>query len=146
MGLNKVNFRTFKAIVTDFQKEPESNDYDACTYMLGESKVIYRKAHITPTKLGQFVTLWKRKRKRNGMIRPYDINDDFDLVIIYCVKNKKRGLFIFNKEVLNVYGIISGNKKPGKRALRIYPPWDKVTSPQPIQTQKWQLEYFTILS
>jgi hypothetical protein len=144
MGLNKVNFRTFKAIVTDFHKEPESIDYDACSYMLGESKVIYRKAHITPTKLGQFVTLWKRKR--NGVIRPYDINDDFDLVIIYCVKNKKRGLFIFNKKVLNEYDIISGNKKLGKRALRIYPPWDKVTSPQSSKSKEWQLKYFTNLS
>jgi hypothetical protein len=144
MGLNKVNFRTFKAIVTDFQKEPESSNYDACSYTLGESKVIYRKGHITPTKLGQFVTLWKRKR--NGVIRPCNIGDDFDLVIIYCVRNKKRGLFIFNKEVLNEYDIISGNKKLGKRALRIYPPWDKTISSQSIKSQKWQLEYFTILN
>jgi hypothetical protein len=80
------------------------------------------------------------------VIRPYNIGDDFDLVIIYCVRNKKRGLFIFNKEVLNEYDIISGNKKLGKRALRIYPPWDKTISSQSIKSQKWQLEYFTILN
>jgi hypothetical protein len=144
MSLSKINFRPFKAIVTDFEQDFESAKYDACTYMLGESKVIYRKAHITPIKAGQFVTLYLRNK--DGVIRPYDVIDDFDLVIIYVKEKKKRGLFIFNKEVLNNYNIISGNKKLGKRAMRIYPPWDKVTSTQAIKTQLWQLEYFTILS
>jgi hypothetical protein len=56
MSLNKINFRDFKAIVTNFEQSPEGQEYDACTYMLGKSKVIYRKAHITPNKAGQFVT------------------------------------------------------------------------------------------
>ncbi|MFQ6421766.1 MULTISPECIES: MepB family protein [unclassified Bacillus (in: firmicutes)] len=30
----------------------------------------------------------------------------------------------------------------GKRAIRVYPPWDKTTSRQAQKTQAWQLEYF----
>jgi hypothetical protein len=144
MSLNKINFRDFKAIVTNFEQSSEGQKYDACTYILGESKVIYRKAQITPNKAGQFVTLWIRNKV--GVIRPYDVSDDFDIVIIFVKYKKLRGLFIFNKEVLNNYDIISGNKKLGKRALRIYPPWDKVKSSHAIKSQVWQLEYFTSLS
>jgi hypothetical protein len=34
------------------------------------------------------------------------------------------------------------NCKGGKRAIRVYPPWDKAESRQAEKTQKWQLEYF----
>jgi hypothetical protein len=144
MSLNKINFRDFKAIVTNFEQSTEGQEYDACTYILGESKVIYRKAHITPNKAGQFVTLWIRNDV--GVIRPYDVSDDFDIVIIYVKTKKHRGLFIFNKTVLNNHDIISGHSKIGKRAMRVYTPWDKVTSLQAIKTQMWQLEYFTTLN
>ena len=145
MALSKVKFRReFGPIVTDFKKDKESTKYDACSYVLGgDTTVVYRKAHITPTKLGQFVTLWVRGT--DGIIKPYDNKDKFDIVIICCVKGKKKGLFIFPKAVLIEHDIITGNGNEGKRALRVYPPWDKVTSPQAIKTQAWQLKYFTML-
>ena len=52
------------------------------------------------------------------------------------------GQFVFPKSVLSEKGIVSKNGKGGKRAIRVYPPWDNVISSQAKKTQKWQLEYF----
>ena len=38
--------------------------------------------------------------------------------------------------------ILSSSKKEGKRAMRIYPPWDKTDNSQAKKTQAWQLQYF----
>jgi hypothetical protein len=38
-------------------------------------------------------------------------------------------------------GIIS-DKREGKRAIRVYPPWDFTESKQAQKIQKWQLNYF----
>lgn len=37
---------------------------------------------------------------------------------------------------------MSKNGEGGKRAIRVYPPWDKTINQQAQKTQKWQLEYF----
>jgi len=52
------------------------------------------------------------------------------------------GVFVFSRSVLISQGIISTEKKEGKRAFRVYPPWDIPTSQQAAKSQKWQLEYF----
>ena len=39
-------------------------------------------------------------------------------------------------------GIITRNGKEGKRGIRVYPPWDIVTSKQAEKTQSWQTKYF----
>ena len=52
------------------------------------------------------------------------------------------GQFIFPKSVLCEKGIISSGEKEGKRAPRIYPPWDKADNSQAKRTQAWQLQYF----
>jgi len=56
---------------------------------------------------------------------------------------KKIGQFVFPKEVLCEKGIISKNSRGGKRAVRIYPPWDQPKSQQAKNTQAWQLNYFS---
>ncbi|WCM59207.1 MepB family protein [Paenibacillus polymyxa] len=38
--------------------------------------------------------------------------------------------------------ILSSKGEGGKRAIRIYPPWDTPTSLQAQKTQTWQLKYF----
>ena len=50
-------------------------------------------------------------------------------------------LFVFPKSVLIAKEIVS-DKKEGKRAIRIYSPWDITMSKQAQKTQKWQLDYF----
>jgi hypothetical protein len=119
--------------------EPESSEYGACTFVLNNLNIRYRTAKITPTKTGQFVTLWKRINQ--GPIQPFDSNDPIDLFIISTRKEDHFGLFIFPKSVLITKEIVS-DKKEGKRAIRVYPPWDVTTSKQAQKTQKWQLDYF----
>ncbi|MBJ2173442.1 MepB family protein [Aureibaculum sp. A20] len=120
--------------------EEESKEYWACRFTINEKIVLYRKAKITPTKVGQFVTLWKRVF--NGPIAPFHVDDDFDLVIISTVKENEIGQFVFPKSVLVSKGIVSTKVKEGKRGFRVYPPWDEALNKQAIRTQKWQLNYF----
>lgn len=129
---------------TSLVKETESTEYGAATFQLNGISVTYRDAKMTPTKTGQFVTLWKRIK--NGPIRPFEHSDPIDLVIITTRKEDRLGQFIFPKSVLCEQGIITINNKEGKRAIRVYPPWDEVTSKQAIRTQKWQLNYFIEIS
>ncbi|HLF51966.1 MepB family protein [Flavobacterium sp.] len=121
-------------------KEAESAEYGAYEFGLNGQSVKFRTAKITPTKTGQFVTLWKRNGK--GPIQPYDVSDSVDLFIISTRKDNFFGQFIFPKSILCEQGIISNNAKEGKRAIRVYPPWDITTSKQAQKTQKWQLDYF----
>lgn len=123
--------------------EAESSEYGACTFGLNDLKILFRTAKITPTKTGQFVTLWKRINQ--GAIQPFDSADPIDLFIVSVRKDDYFGLFIFPKSVLIAKEIVS-DKKEGKRAIRVYPPWDITTSKQAQKTQKWQLDYFLKIS
>lgn len=120
--------------------ETESAEYNACQFELNNLFVRFRVSKITPTKVGQFVTLWKRNG--NGPIQPFDSTDSLDLVIISSRNENHFGQFIFPKAVLCEQGIISHNGKEGKRAIRVYPPWDNAINKQAQRTQKWQLNYF----
>ncbi|MBO9701803.1 MAG: MepB family protein [Sporocytophaga sp.] len=122
------------------QAEPESAEYGACSFNIHKKTIIFRVAKTTPTKNGQFVTIWKRIN--NGPIQPYDISDDFDLIVISTRKDNHLGQFVFPKSMLLEKGIISGSNKDGKRGIRVYPPWEQATSKQAEKTQGWQLRYF----
>lgn len=122
--------------------ENDSQEYDACIFEVDQLKVAYRNAKITPTKIGQFVTLWKRNSV--GPIQPFDYNDPVDLVVINTSKDNKLGQFVFPKSVLIDKAIMSTNMKEGKRGFRVYPPWDITTSNQARKTQSWQLMYFLL--
>jgi hypothetical protein len=122
------------------QKHIEAKEYKGCSYELDGIKIIERTAKITPTKIGQFVTCWKRNAER--ITEPYKDSDDFDFFYIKVRNNEKKGVFKFPKEALIQNGILSTEKKDGKRGFRVYPIWDKPTSKQAIKTQIWQLEYF----
>lgn len=124
--------------------EAESADYHACSFSVEGRSIRYRLAKITPTKNGQFVTLWKRKA--NGPIQPFDLSDEIDFVVVTVKTKSELGLFIFPKEALIRHGIFSVKGKGGKRAIRVYPPWDKADSKQAEKTQQWQSEYFLDLT
>ena len=141
--LHKTNELVFNKLGLEIKSvylEKESADYNACQLLLNEKKALFRTAKITPTKTGQFVTLWKRIPK--GPIAPFAIEDNFDLVIINTETENHFGQFVFPKSILIEKGIFSTALKEGKRAIRVYPPWDKTTSKQAQQTQQWQLKYF----
>lgn len=124
--------------------EPESAEYGACSFKLNGLAVRFRVAKITPTKTGQFVTLWKRNGA--GPIEPYQAADEIDLFLVSTRTAHHFGQFVFPKLALIKHGIISNNGKEGKRAIRVYPPWDVTTNKQAMKTQKWQLEYFMEIS
>lgn len=126
--------------ITSFQKENESEEYSAFRFQLNNKNICYREAKITPTKTGQFVTLWKRNQ--SGIIEPFDYSDTIDFVIVTVRKDQNWGQFIFPKRTLLEKGIFSTQNKEGIRATRVYPPWDETTSKQAQKTQKWQLDYF----
>lgn len=127
-------------VVSNFKWEMESKEYEACRFNLDNLKIISRNAKITPKKVGQFVTFWKREI--NQPIAPFDENDDLDFFVVNLQDDKQKGQFVFPKSFLVKKGIISTAKKEGKRAFRIYPPWDVTKSKQAAQSQKWQLEFF----
>lgn len=120
--------------------EKESAAYSAYTFKLNHLKILFRTAKTTPSKIGQFVTLWKRIDK--GPIQPYDLSDDFDFMIINTRTENHFGQFVFPKSVLSEQGILTKDLREGKRAIRVYPPWDKPNSKQALKTQKWQSYYF----
>lgn len=125
---------------TNLQKDKESAEYEAHSFQVNNQSVLFRSAKITPTKIGQFVTLWKRID--NGPIQPFDVSDNINLFIISTRKDNRFGQFIFPKSVFCEKGIISTNNRGGKRAIRVYPPWDETLNKQAQKTQQWQLDYF----
>jgi hypothetical protein len=121
-------------------QEKESQQYAAFRLQVNNHKIIFREAKTTPTKIGQFVTLWKRIS--NTPIEPFQDADDFDFVIIKTKTAVNKGLFVFSKDILIQKGIISTDKKLGKLGFRVYPIWDKTENNQAKKTQNWQTNYF----
>jgi hypothetical protein len=129
---------------SDLKMEAESTEYGAYRFCLNEKKMIFRVAKITPTKIGQFVTVWQRNG--DGITTPFDILDDFDFIIISTQKDNFCGQFIFSKAILLEKDFISNKKTGGKRGFRVYSPWDIVENKQAEKSQKWQLNYFLNLT
>lgn len=137
----KINvFDNCGLIISNFQMEMESTEYGACRFNLSGRKIICRNSKITPKKVGQFVTFWKRNS--NGNIGPLDDKDLFDFYIVNVKTKTEFGQFIFPKSILIEKGIISTDTKEGKRAFRVYPTWDIPDNKQAERSQKWQLDYF----
>lgn len=126
--------------LTNLKQNLESKEYGACSFVLNGKTIEQRISKITPTKTGQFVTIWKRNK--DGITEPFDNSDNFDFVIITARNDDNFGQFIFPKSVLADNGIITKNGKIGKRGIRIYPPWDIATNKQAMKTQSWQTKYF----
>ena len=124
--------------------DTESKAYSGVTFYVAGLWVVFRVAGITPKKSGQFVTLWQRNNR--GITQPYDANDAIDFLIICTRKGPCFGVFIFPKSVLLQQGILSHYHEGGKRAIRVYPPWDTLTSKQAQATQKWQVAHFLTMS
>lgn len=132
--------KTLGFTITNVVTEKESAEYSACQFMVGNSKMLFRKAKITPTKNGQFVTLWKREG--NNPIAPFSVADEITTVVISVEKDGQYGQFLFPASVLYSQKIFTANGKEGKRAFRLYPRWDIPESKQAAKTQQWQLQYF----
>jgi len=126
--------------INNLQIENESQEYAACTFELNGLRIKHRLSKITPTKTGQFVTIWKRDEA--GITTPFTDQDEFDLLIISANNAGQSGQFIFPKAILAKHKIITAKGIEGKRGIRVYPPWDTVTNKQAEKTQQWQTPYF----
>jgi hypothetical protein len=120
--------------------EKESAAYSACTFEINKLSILYREAKITPTKIGLFVTIWKRNKL--GITEPFNVEDNIDFVVVSCRNGEHFGQFIFPKAILGDKKIFTTNNIDGKRGIRVYPPWDITKNKQATQTQAWQLECF----
>lgn len=129
--------------LTEPNLSSESLEYGACSFKINGKTIQHRVSKITPTKIGQFVTIWKRKK--DDIIQPFDISDEIDFVIITSRSKDNFGQFVFPKSVLIDNEIISNNTKEGKRGFRVYPPWDIPNNKQAMKTQSWQLKYFYMI-
>jgi hypothetical protein len=107
--------------------------------------VVFRVAKTTPTKIGQFVTLWKRPTP-NDDIAPLDSGDGVDLVVVSVADATHSGQFVFDQHAMLKYGVMSRDGHGGKRAIRVYPPWTQPIAKDAIKTQQWQLPYFVALT
>ena len=140
--IKELIYDKYKINCTNLVLEKEHTKYGGCSFKINSCNIKLRIAKITPTKNGQFVTLWKRNLHSLKM-EPYNIKDNYDFYIIICRKKNKLGQFIFPKKILYQYGILSSDEndiKNGKRAFRVYPSWDEklITTDE----HKWQLDYF----
>lgn len=124
----------------DVAPEPASAGYGAHTLTLAGRRAIFRIAKTTPTKAGQFVTLWRRSAE--GPIRPYDTNDGVALFAIQAGSGAGLGMFVFPLSVLARRGVVSDGGRGGKRAMRVYTPDVEPASAQARRTQAWQCEHF----
>ncbi len=135
----------YKPALLDITEEPlfeaESSEYGACRFGLADYSVAFRVAKTTPTKVGQFVTTWKRP-KSGDHILPLDDNDEVDFLIVSVFDETHRRQFIFSKRLMIKKGIMSIRGRGGKLAFRVYPPWTNPRAKAAIKTQSWQLKHF----
>lgn len=120
--------------------EAESAEYAAYEFTLDGLAVRFRAAKTTPTKAGQFVTVWKRSPA--GPIQPFDAADPVDFFVISTRDDHDFGQFVFPMDALRRHGVVSANGSGGKRAFRVYPPWVTPANRQADRTQAWQLGFF----
>ncbi|MDJ0385314.1 MepB family protein [Streptomyces sp. G-G2] len=120
--------------------EAESSAYAAHGFSVGGLTVRFRVAKVTPTKVGQFVTVWKRSA--GGPIQPFDSTDAIDLFVISARDPHHFGQFVFPMDALRRHGVVAVDGRGGKRAFRVYPPWVTTTNRQAALAQAWQLGYF----
>ena len=129
--------------IADLQEESEGREYVAMSGKINNQFSLFRIAKITPTKIGQFVTCWKRNFA--GITAPYDQKDRLEYMIIVVQTQEQQGFFMFDQKALLEHDIISCDGRGGKRGFRVYPVWDRPVNKQALQTQNWQKFYFVTL-
>ena len=130
--------------LTNITQDQECEEYSGFNFQINQLNLKFRKAKITPKKVGQFVTLWRRNSEKQT--EPFNETDNFDFYIIVVEQEERFGFFIFPKNVLIERQILTSNQKEGKRGFRVYPNWTKTENKQAEKTQNWQINYFINLT
>lgn len=126
--------------ISERNEEKEAQEYFGCNFQMDNQHFKFRKAKITPKKVGQFVTLWKRNANRET--EPFGALDQLDYCIVVTEEKENYGLFLFPKSELIKRQIVSTPSKAGKRGFRVYPSWIQTENKQAEKTQLWQNLYF----
>ncbi len=111
-----------------------------------QAQVRVRSGKITPTKVGLFVTHWRRTA--DGTTGPYGVHDSADTLLVTAAEDgprPARGVFVFDRASLVAHGIVEHDGHGGKRGFRVYPPWSLTAPGQAERTQRWQVEHFVPL-
>lgn len=138
--LNDLVFEPLNLKISDIISDLECDDYFGFNFKINQANIKFRKSKLTPKKVGQFVTFWKRDS--DGKTIPFEITDDFDFYIISVEENDNTGFFVFPKTILEKENYISGKLKTGKRGFRIYADWHFPNSKQADKTKLWQTQFF----
>lgn len=138
--LDDLIFKSLNYHLTEIHPDKEADEYFGFDFKINDIKIKFRKSKLTPKKIGQFVTFWKRDQ--NNKTVPFDVDDDFDFYLILMEENANAGFFIFPKSILEKEDLISSQLKAGKRGFRIYSDWHFPTSKQAEKTKLWQTRYF----
>ena len=138
--INKCIFKICGIQLEKVEIESESQEYFAHNFELNKHKVKFRMAKITPNKIGQFVTIWKRNE--SGITQPHNVDDEFEFYLIATREETKLGVFIFSKTVLSKNKVLTNKNINGKRGIRVYPTWSLTESKQAQKTQNWQTKCF----
>ena len=147
--LNKAIYAPNRLIMKSIEEEEQNSEYAAGTFILSTaltSKTIrFRVAKITPSKIGQFVTFWEKDDR--GTNQPFQYDKSPDLLVVTTFNNDNQfGQFVFPKDILFKKGVLKSDSTKGKMGIRVYPSWDKPISKIAIKTQRWQLEYFFVIT
>ncbi|HEX7870118.1 MAG TPA: MepB family protein [Chryseobacterium sp.] len=134
-------FSKLNLIISHLQPDSECEEYFGHSFQLNHLSIKFRKAKITPKKIGQFVTVWKRNPE-SKQTEPFTSEDPFDFYIIFCEQGEKLGFFFFSKQILIQKNILTTLSKDGKRGFRVYSIWDSPENKQAIKTQNWQKDFF----
>ena len=126
--------------ITEITSDPECEAYSGFNFKIDETPIKFRKSKLTPKKVGQFVTFWKRDP--DGQTVPFDIDDNFNFYIIAIKENNNSGFFIFPKTILVKENMISEKAKSGKRGFRVYADWHFPDNKQAEKTKLWQTQFF----
>lgn len=124
--------------------EPDNAEYGAAISEVGRSTVRFRVGKLTPTKVGLFVSVWRRAA--GGSTEPFPTEGDVDGLVVTAREGDRFGAFVFPTEVLATRGIVSVRGAGGKRGFRVYPPWSATSNPQAKRSQGWQCDWFLDLS
>lgn len=134
-------FSKLNLLISNLQPDSECEDYFGYQFTLNQTNIKFRKAKITPKKIGQFVTLWKRNLQ-SKQTEPFTSEDPFDFYIIFTQLNNQFGFFFFPKSILSQKNILTTLSKDGKRGFRVYPNWNFPENKQAEKTQNWQKDFF----
>lgn len=139
--LQTLLFSNLDFVISNIHQEQESKEYFGYNFQLNSFQIKFRKAKITPTKVGQFVTLWKRN-PISKETEPFTSEDPSDFYLILTETSENFGFFLFNKDILIKNQILSTDFKDGKRGFRVYANWDIPQNKQAVKTQNWQTQFF----